>query len=358
MPLDGNHIRIQTKGGHSYEIYEPGGEPGNVTEGAKSLDTSEKDVKAGDFEQDFHSASGKIAIVDAALLDGVLSPLVKKAIIVPVQYDEAVFTVQGRFDDSILRSLSITPKEDVEGNIHQHNDTEGGDDVVVKPSKKKEEPAEGVMGSPLSNDPDRKLRAKMDPMGKAAGVVSGEKRSNRTRKTNGGHDTSGGDASVAQAVKRKGHVSKAPQARRASIDAKRRRRGKPMSSDVEQVHNFIVDSMASGEVTFEDIRKIENKGLLVDVVNKMFYMCMSGWALKEDVLVNTLGVEADPSIWTVKEGRLFHVETGKSPDINFDWAYKAKSVIKEFIIEENKNLDVDSIVEGIRNAGSSRTISG
>lgn len=362
MALEGNHIRIQTKGGHSYEIYEPADKPASVSEGVKALDTSEQDVKAGDFEQDFHTESGKIAIVDAAILDGIRNPLVKKAIVVPTRYDPAVFTVQGEFDDSILRSLCITPKEDMEGNIHKHDEVDGND-VVVKPPKKA--PAEGVIGSPLSNDPQRKMRARLDPAGKAAGTVSGDRRANRTRKDNGGHKKTGGQAPVAQAVGRKGHQSAADglQSARRSRRPKARKQAqksrlKNLRSDIQQVHDFILDSIENGTVTVEDIAKIENRRLLSEIVNKMFYMCTSGWELTDGVLKHSLGVEADPNMWVVKEGRLFHADTGKSPNIDFDWAYKAKSAIKDFIIEENKNLDVDSIVEGIRNVGRSRTITG
>jgi len=73
-----------------------------------ALDTNDQDVKAGDFNQDFSADSGKIAIIDAALLDGIRNKLVDSAIVIPIKHD-AVLSVSGKFDDAILRKTYIDP---------------------------------------------------------------------------------------------------------------------------------------------------------------------------------------------------------------------------------------------------------
>jgi hypothetical protein len=98
-----------------------------------------------DFEEEFTAPSNKFAIVDASVIEGLDNELVEQAIIIPVKYHGAVFEVVANYDDTILRSLTVSPSE-----------VEEGDTEVVKTTKGAT--VEGI--APLSHDssPEREVR--------------------------------------------------------------------------------------------------------------------------------------------------------------------------------------------------------
>lgn len=320
----------------------------NKPEQKSALDTSKQDIKAGNFTQDLVVKSGKIAIIDAALLDGVRNPLVEQAIIVPVKYVDATLEVKGEFDDAILRSLSITPKRDSEGNVVPASAADDEDVEVIKP-KKSVPKGDEVEESLMSKDPplQRKIRA-LNGNQKTKDHLSGKARSNRNRGPRIGHDRQP-EARIAQAVKRKGHVNRSGQ----RVKAKRQ-----VPEDVQQIYNFIAETIKKPDITVEDIKTINNKPLFKSIVNKMFYMSLGGWTEDHGTIKHTLGETVNSNIWTARGGILYSRETGRRPNIDFTWAYNARNAIKDFIVEENKNLNVDSIMEGIRNAGRNKPIIG
>jgi len=63
------------------------------------------------FEEEFTAPTGKIAIVDASVIEGLENELADQAIIAPVKYRGSVFNVTAEYDDTILRSLRIEPAE-------------------------------------------------------------------------------------------------------------------------------------------------------------------------------------------------------------------------------------------------------
>jgi hypothetical protein len=77
-------------------------------------DKTSKHEEPEDFEEEFTAPSNKFVIVDASALSDD-HELAEKAISVPVKYHGAVFAVKAVYDDTILRSLTITPSMIDEG---------------------------------------------------------------------------------------------------------------------------------------------------------------------------------------------------------------------------------------------------
>jgi hypothetical protein len=295
-----------------------------------SLDIADHDIKAGDFKEEFTTDSGKIAIIDAALLDGIDNPLVRSAIVIGTKFKDVTFSVNGQFDNSILRKLEICPKSDQNGavvGVTQDNDGDGDADRVI--------PQEGIM--PFSNDDSiqQRMRAKT---GGSGGI-----RSKRKQKAHMAGDDSKYDKDPTRRV-------------RAMRKDGNRKKNRVSREGINQIYAFMSEN-AKKRIASEDLRGIEDKVLLKAVLDKMYAMSLSGWEAKDGVLEHSTGIQVCNESWTISDGLLYNSRNGSRPNIDFDWVYTAREALKEFIIEENKAVDVDNLLEEFKkNAG--RTLSG
>lgn len=72
--------------------------------------TPEGNPEPENQEKSFSVETGSLAIVDASVLKGIDNPLAKQAVIIPTKFGNAIFQVKTEYDDTILRSVIITPK--------------------------------------------------------------------------------------------------------------------------------------------------------------------------------------------------------------------------------------------------------
>ncbi len=267
-----------------------------------NLDTRKGDVKSGDFTQDLVVESGAFAIVDASLLDAAGdSPLVAKAIVIPVKAD-GTFTISGKYGEEILKELSIRPKQDVQGNVVPQTPEKAEGDVVVPE------------GSSLGHDSSLERRMRSVWSKKARDHLSGKER------------------------------HKPDPTRRAVPMRKRGTREVAEPQEMKDIYAFI-NATAKGNnvITREDIEQVQDKVLLGKIIDKLYSMCLSGWELHEGVLKNTeTGVIANEKVWQVHDGLLVDA-AGKRPEVSFEWAYQAREAYKEYTKGQNVNMVEDFI---------------
>ena len=267
-------------------------------------------IQDSTFEgKEMRFSSGKMAIVDGALLDAVDHPLKKEALVVPVKDKEVTFVVNGEFDDSVMLSLSIEPKYDAKGDMEDgaRAATEEPGDVVVKPEgEAAAEMKEGAL-------PD------MDPLGNS-NDSSLERKTRMTPKQvthQGGKDLEGGKLPHAFAKPRRDNKGANDHVRRAGQH--------------EDVASFILDRMGK-PLTEEDLKLVEDKDALWKSLHTLLTMSVAGWERKtyqgKPYLEHPWGVRImSEAKWTVEEGYLVDRETKSRPDFDFDWLFEARAMV-------------------------------
>lgn len=256
------------------------------------------DIKSGDFSQDISVESGALAIVDAAILDGVDSPLAQKAIVVPMKWD-GQFTITGKFEDAILGSVTIKPKRDQLGNVADAvtGKATDADKVIQK---------EAVIPGKLSNDDSIHRRMRKVWSKKARDHMAGKKRHkpDPTRRIT-------------------------PMRKRGTI-----------KKNVQEMYDFVEATSRSMMVTREDIDKVSDKNLLGEMIEKLFMIGMEGWTLDGDTPVHSSGIRLNSKELLVKNGLLYDAD-GVRPNINFEWVYMVRQAIKEYKLSQNVNMVED-----------------
>lgn len=266
--------------------------------------------------KEFSTESGSFAIVDAALLKGMEdNPLVQKAVVFSTKSDVA-FEVSAEYDDAVLRSLSMSPKESdteagrIETPGHESHGLEGSTPEVVSPDMASpvapavaQTPVVPEGAAPLSHDssPERAIRKHMTP---------------RSRRHMNGSD----------------RYRKTSPNRRVLARLKRPSRHQP---DVEEAFNFI-SKFGGKQVTENDVKDINNKALLADSLGLLMAMTMNGWQTVGESVTNGTFEVVDDRFTTDKGGYL--LINNKPLPLNFEWLYEARMVLQKNITESALNL--------------------
>lgn len=288
------------------------------------------EVHTSDFKKDLRVESGLIAIVDASILDACNSPLADEAIVVPTKWKEGMFTISVKFDDAILKKLSIKPKKDQLGNVVEKMKGNPPDDEETRKNKITDAKiVEGVAGTLPINDRgngrlDRRLREAM-----------GSKSAKRTMKAHHGNRTG-------QTPNPEGRARNAGR-RQRGINAKhtknKRLAKESLSPELNAIYEFLKASTKQ-PVTVESIDKIGNTLLLSSIIEKMYTMCISGWKkIGDNIVHEDTGIKMAGK-YIVKEGMLYD-ENGHRPKIDFDWAYNMREILKEYTASKNVNMVED-----------------
>lgn len=117
---------------------EPPGMPIEPSSGPEQAADGPSDARLleSDFEgEEFRAESGRLALVDAAILDAIDHPLKATAIVLPVKSSETTFSVSANFDDSVLLDLKVEPKYLEDGSIEdgaKAASQEEGDQVLPR----------------------------------------------------------------------------------------------------------------------------------------------------------------------------------------------------------------------------------
>jgi hypothetical protein len=265
-------------------------------------------------DKDFSAQTGSFAIVDASVLQDVDNPLAKQAIIVPTKFDKAVFTVKTEYDDTILRSLTITPKqsetepEKVEEPGHEDHTEKGTPAEVVPPEVAKDQgvpvPSEGN-AAPLSHDDtvQRALRKHQTP---------------RSRQHMKGSD-----------LYRRGSPVKKVLAR-----VKRDSRHQP-KPEVEDAFQFILKNSGKS-LTEEQLKAVKDPALLVEVMDFMLAMMFNNWNVVEEGTTNGDYLIEDERFSADDGGVLLY--NSKKFNLAFDWIYETRYKLKRVIPTQTWDL--------------------
>lgn len=279
----------------------------------------EDTTKVGEPEnaaKQFSTASGSFAIVDAALLKGMEdNPLVQKAVVFPTK-GEVAFEVTAEYDDAVLRSLSMSPKEDPSeaGRIvppdHESHGEDGTSAEVVPPDMASpvapsvaQQPVVPEGASPLSHDssPERAIRKHTTP---------------RSRRHMDGSDRYRKNSPVKKVMAR----------------LKRPSRHQP---DVEEAFNFIT-KYGGKKVTEDTIKGIKNQALLAESIGLLMAMAMNGWTTLEEGVTNGVYEVVDNRLEADKAGYLLFNK--KAMPFDFNWLYDVRTMLQKSITESALNL--------------------
>ena len=244
--------------------------------------------------REFTPQSGTFAIVDAALLKDLDSPLAKEAVIIPVKSDKVAFEVKMDYDDTTLRSVSITPKASPEpGAIAEpgHEDHHEPEATEVIPP---EDVTEGL--SPLSHDssPERAMR---------------KHQTARSRRHMSGSDRyriKDPAKKIMSKIKRTGHGQPRPEAHEV-LEFIKNYTGKPITED--QISTF------------------KNLQLLVETLNMLYAMACMDWEMTESGITNGQCVIEDDRFAVDNQGQLLF--SGKILPLNFDWIYETRQLAQK-----------------------------
>lgn len=269
-----------------------------------------------DTAKEFSTESGSFAIVDAALLKGMEdNPLAQKAVVFSTKGDVA-FEITAEYDDAVLRTLSMSPKESdteagrIEEPGHESHGPEGSSPEVVPPDMASPaapavsmSPVMPEGAAPLSHDssPERAIRKHTSP---------------RARRHMHGSD----------------RYRKNSPAKRVMSRLKRPSRHQP---DVEEAFDFI-SKFGGKQVTENDVKNIQNKNLLADSLGLLMAMTMNGWQTVGESVTNGTYEVIDDRFTTDKGGYL--LVNNKPLPLNFEWLYEARMVLQKNITESALNL--------------------
>lgn len=243
--------------------------------------------EAEDFEQEFYPKSGQFAIIDASVLDSVPNSAKQDAILISSKNDDVLFVVKAEYDDSVLRSLSITPSTyndegDVKEPSHIHTPEIGkgidldkdGNKVIVDEGKRGEE---SRSHGPHKNNHDSPLRRR-------SRISRKSRRHMKGKEEHGAKDPErviGGKINAASK-------------RKLSRIAKRNHR---TSLAREEVAKFLIGNMGH-TIAESDLKNVENIDYLLDVLGSMVSICA--------------GSEKNES----------------SKVLDFDWIYNTKQLVE------------------------------
>lgn len=266
-----------------------------------------------DAVKEFSSASGAFAIVDAAVLDLIKdNPLAQNAVVFQTKGDVA-FTIDAEYDDTVLRSLTMAPKESntEAGRIEEpgHEAHETSPEVV--PPDMASPAAVGVApppvvpegAAPLSHDssPERAIRKHTSP---------------RSRRHMQGSD----------------RYRKNSPAKRVMARLKRPSRHQP---DVEEAFNFIV-KYGGKKVTEQDLSGIQNQHLLAESLGMLMAMTMNGWETIEEGVTNGEYDIIDDRFTASDAGYL--MLNNKNVPLDFNWLYDVRTMLQKSITESALNI--------------------
>lgn len=255
-------------------------------------------------EKEFSAETGAFAIVDASVLKEIDNPLAKKAVIIPTKFDKAVFSVKTEYDDTILRSLTITPKqsetepEAVAEPGHDDHTQKGTPAEVTPPEVAKDQGApvasEGN-AAPLSHDDtvQRSLRKHQTP---------------RSR----------------QHMKGSNLYRKSSPVKKVLAKVKRDSRHQP-KPEVEDAFQFILNNSGK-QLTEEQFKTVKDPALLVEVMDLMLAMAFNNWdnvkggTTNGDYLIEDERFSADG-------GMLLYND--KKVNLAFDWLYDTRQRMKK-----------------------------
>lgn len=269
-----------------------------------------------DAVKEFTTESGAFAIVDAAILNTMKdSPIAQNAVVFQTKSNVA-FEIRAEYDDTVLRTLSMAPKEDeseagtIEVPGHESHGPDGSTPEVVPPDMASpvapgvsQTPVVPEGASPLSHDssPERAIRKHMTP---------------RSRRHMNGSD----------------RYRKNSPAKKVLARLKRPSRHQP---DVEEAFNFIT-KYGGKKVTENDIKDIKNKALLIDSIGLLMAMSMNGWQSIGESVTNGTYEVVDDRFTADKAGYL--LLNNKILPLNFNWLYDVRITLQKNITESALNL--------------------
>lgn len=89
-------------------------------------------------------------------------------------------------------------------------------------------------------------------------------------------------------------------------------------------------------VNAESVRDIKDKLALQSVVSRMLTYHLDGWVEKDGKIENG-SISVNPTLWTVKEGRLYDRNGGRPS--SFEWLYNLKALLESAISEEVHRIE-------------------
>lgn len=260
--------------------------------------------------------SGRLAIVDAALLDSIDHPLKKKALVLPVKSNEVTFLISASFDDSVLNKLEIEPK------IVEDDDMEDGavsdageEDVVIDPDTgevegKEEEKKESVKEAVATGHDNVIARMQRQAEG-----------SLKQRKHNEGQEALATNSLPITTPKRDNGGTNDHARTRAQ-----RNQAERAEAIKESVESFLKKNV-NKTLTEDKVKNVDNRQQLADILHTMMAMASAGWESENGNLVHPLGVTIAEGKWRCKDGLLVD-EEGNRPSWDFDWAYNSREVAR------------------------------
>lgn len=301
LSIPGLPIEPASGSGHKLE--------GHVANEAPVISTTFKD-------KEIRFESGKLAIIDAALLDAIKHPLEKRAIVIPVKSSEVTFLISGNFDDSVLNKLTIEPKVLEDDDMEDGSISDAGEaDVIVDPDTgelqgKEEDVKEAVIDETFGMNHDNKIQSKLR-----------EVESMAQRKHNEGKEAKGINRRPVGLPKRDNggrndHFGTAA-SRKKSTEAVKIK---------ESVESFLSKNI-NKTLTEEKIQNVDNRKQLANVLHTMLAMASAGWEFENGNLVHPLGVTISEGKWKCKDGYLVD-EKGNRPSWDFDWAYNSREAAR------------------------------
>lgn len=278
-------------------------------------------VKTKDFKQDLDIDSGKIAIVDASILDACNSPLVDKALIIPTKWESGVYKISVKFDDAALKKISIKQKKDQLGNMVEKMKGNPPDDKETL-AKKRITDAKIAEAKPFTDRGNGKYdRVRQKAEGSRSAKI-----------TDTTHHKS----------KKRGRQLPDPSRRivsagRLPVNVNDNKNYDKTAEIMELIHK----TSGTKSILPEHIESIKNKHLFESVVSQMYAMCLSGWKQSGNTVIHEdTGARVDGKMWSVKDGVLVGLD-GKRPKIDFDWVYSAREAMKEYMAKQNVNIVED-----------------
>lgn len=280
------------------------------------VDTTEK-PKPENQDKEFSVETGAFAIVDASVLQGIDNPLAKAAVIVPTKFGDAVFNVKTEYDDTILRNLTITPKQSeadpkaIEASGHADHAEKGTPAEVTPPEVAKDQ------GVPIASEGNAAPLSHDDTVQRAIRATP------RSRQHMKGSD-----------LYRKGSPAKKAQARVRRVS---RHQPKP---EVEDAFQFIM-SNKDKQLTEEQLRTVKDPLLLAEVLDLMLAMTFNNWSPVEAGGVTNGEYVVEDTQFSAENGILSH--GGKPLDLPFNWIYDTRSKLKKIALESS--LDLSKLVK-------------
>lgn len=257
--------------------------------------------------------SGRLAIVDAALLDAIDHPLEKKAIILPVKSNEVTFLISASFDDSVMNDLTIKPKVLEDDDMEDGAISDAGEEDVVidpdtnEPQENKQEQEEDSINETYTTSNDSRFARKVR---EASGSIL-QRRHNEGKK----------------ALKINRNPISTPKrdngGKNGHTNAERKRAAQGIKESVES----FLKSNLNKTLTEDKIQNVDNREQLVGVLHMMLAMASAGWESENGNLVHPLGVTISEDKWKCKDGYLVD-EKGNRPSWDFEWAYNSREAAR------------------------------